>query len=546
MAAVTQNPANQALVRVQHFWSTRTTNQRILLGVGIALTAGLVALFTQLMMTPNYQPLMSGMEPADAQALGSELAAKKIAYQLSPDGKSISVAADQLDAARLEVASGQSPHSGRMGFEIFDKVSWGQTEFDEKVNYQRALEGELERTIMTLSGVKSARVHLVMATDSVFIDRDRGAKASVALKMSRGTLTREEAASIARLVAGAVDGLKPADVSIVDADSNEALGGRGSGFGDGEDGEGMEQELTRRLVATLAPIVGADHLRASVNVEYDIGTTEESQDKYDPAVTVPLTVQRSDEQTGPAAGVGGVPGTASNVPQAGATTAKPGLPNVQSTTVGDSSATSKTENTTYGVNKITRHSLEPAGRIRRITAALVVDDFTQRKQGLKGKWVETRLKRSPEELKQIQDIAQAAIGFDTTRGDVMTVQDMSFDHPEAIEVPVQTMIDKLRKGAADYSQPIRYAMLLVLFLLAYLLMIKPIQKRALSAVEPAKLSAGEDGLAGLAGQHEANQLEAPVAPSQVAALKQEMVQMVKTEPVASTRAVQVWLRGEGK
>jgi flagellar M-ring protein FliF len=542
MAAANQTQSNQTMLRVKHFWSTRTQNQRILLGVGILLTGGLLTFLTQLILAPDYKPLMSGMEPADAQALATELAAKKIAYQLSPDGKSISVAADQLDAARLEVASGQSPHSGRMGFEIFDKVSWGQTEFDEKVNYQRALEGELERTIMTLSGVKSARVHLVMATDSVFLDRDRGAKASVALKLSRGTLSREEASSIARLIAGAVDGLKASDVSIVDADSNEALGGRGGGFGAGEGGDGIDQELTRRLIATLAPIVGADHLRASVNVEYDMGTTEESTDKYDPAVTVPLSVQRSDEQTGPGAGAGGVPGTASNVPKAGAAAAKPAVPNVQTVNIEDSSATSKTENTTYGVNKITRHSLEPAGRIRRISAALVVDDFLQRKQNPKGKWIETRLKRSPEDMKQIELLAQAAIGFDTARGDVLTVQDMSFEQAPAIEVLNPTIIDKVRKGVADYSQVIRYAMLLVVFLLAYLLMIRPMQKRVMTAaLPPAEVSGGLlDALTG-------HQLDAPAAavePSQVAALKKELVQMVKDAPIASTRAVQVWLRGE--
>jgi flagellar M-ring protein FliF len=544
MAAANQTAANQTLlVRVTQFWASRTPNQRILLGVGVALTAGLLIVLTQLIMTPDLKPLMSGMDPSDAQTLAAQLAAKKITYQLSPDGKSISVAANQLDAARLEVASGESPHSGRMGFEIFDKVSWGQTEFDEKVNYQRALEGELERTIMTLSGIKSARVHLVMASDSVFIDRDRGAKASVALKLSRGTLSREEASSIARLVAGAVDGLKPGDVSIVDADSNEALGGRGEMFGGDAGGDGIEQELTRRLIATLAPIVGADHLRASVNVEYDLGTTEESQDKYDPAVTVPLTVQKSEEQTGPAAAAAGVPGVASNVPKGGSPTSKPGTANVQTVNVEDSSASSKTENTTYGVNKISRHSIEPAGRIRRITAALVVDDFIQRKQTPKGKWVETRLKRSPEDLKQIEELAQAAIGFDSTRGDVLNVQDMSFAQPDPIDIPAPTIVDKVRKGIVDYAQLIRYSMMLLFFLLAYVLMIRPVQKRALSVIPPVV----DPNQALLEQMGTAGQLGAPttvIEPNQVALLKDELVQMVKDAPIASTRAVQVWIRGE--
>ena len=173
--------------RVKLFWAGRSPQQRVYLGLGLAITLGVAAFFVKMMATPEYKPLMSGLEPADAQAITAQLAAKKIPYLVGPDGTSITVPADQVDAARLEVASHDAPHSGRIGFEIFDKVSWGQTEFDEKVNYQRALEGELERTIQTMSNVKSARVHLVMATDSVFMDRERGAKASVTLRLRGGS-----------------------------------------------------------------------------------------------------------------------------------------------------------------------------------------------------------------------------------------------------------------------------------------------------------------------------------------------------------------------
>ena len=298
------------MVRVQSFWASRSSQQRIYLGVGLALTIAVAAFLGKMVATPEYKLLMSGLEPADAQAITAELAAKKIPYLVSPDGTSVTVPADQVDAARLEVASQPTPHSGRIGFEIFDKVSWGQTEFDEKVNYQRALEGELERTIQTMSNVRSARVHLVMATDSVFMDRERGAKASVTLRLKGGSLSRAEITQISRLVAGAVDELKPADVVIIDADSNQTLG-QGSGAPDATDG--IDQEMTRRLIATLAPVVGADRMRASVNVEFETGSSEESQDKYDPAVSVTLNMQRSEETTGPGAGVGGVPGTSSNV-----------------------------------------------------------------------------------------------------------------------------------------------------------------------------------------------------------------------------------------
>ena len=398
VAVTKQANAGHAMDRVKLFWAGRSSQQRVYLAVGLAVTLAVVAFFVKTLATPDYKPLMTGLETADAQAIVAQLAAKKIPYLVSPDGKSIDVPADQVDAARLEVASHDSPHSGRIGFEIFDKVSWGQTEFDEKVNYQRALEGELERTIQTMSNVKSARVHLVMATDSVFMDRERGAKASVTLRLKGGSLSRAEISEISRLVAGAVDELKPTDVVIIDADSNQTLG-LSSGPSDGN--EGLEQELTRRLISTLAPVVGADRMRATVNVEYETGSSEESQDKYDPAVSVTLNMQRSEESTGPGAIVGGVPGTSSNV-----AAAKPVLPATAGapatvpppTVARDPGQSSKTESATYGVNRTTRHVIEPAGSIRRVTAAVLLDDAIERKQE-KGKWVETHHKRTPDELK---------------------------------------------------------------------------------------------------------------------------------------------------
>jgi flagellar M-ring protein FliF len=520
---------NHILVQAKHFWATRTSRQRLLLGLVAAATIGLVGLFASLMATPDYKPLMSGLEASDAQAITAELSEKKIPFQLSADGKNISVPADQLDAARLQVAGNRTTQSGRMGFEIFDKASWGQTEFDEKVNYQRALEGELERTIMTVVGVKSARVHLVLATESVFLDRERGAKGSVTLKLGRGGLTREEANSIQRLVAGAVDGLKPADVAVIDTDSNESLGQTDSSPGE----EGIERQLTQRVMATLTPVVGNDHLRASVNVEYDPGTVEESQDKYDPAVSVPLSTQRTEEQSGPGAGVGGVPGTTSNVPKSTA--------NVPPPTIDDGTQTSKAETATYAVNKTTRHSIEPAGRIRRITAALIVDDAVVRKPGPKQAWTETHLKRSPQELQQIQILAANAIGIDPTRGDLITVQNLAFVNADNGDMPKLSVMERARKGMSDYATAMRYAMLLVLFGLAYALMIRPMQRTILTTrVEIPKQPA-------LPEMEEVAALLEPTLPSagtaRALALKEQMVQQVKTEPVNSARVIQAWLQG---
>jgi flagellar M-ring protein FliF len=535
-----------ALVRVQSFWQGLAGQQRVYLVVGLAITLAVLVFLGRMVANPAYKPLMTGLDPADAQVIAGQLAAKKIPCLVSPDGTSLSVPADQVDAARLEVAAHDTPHSGRIGFEIFDKVSWGETEFDERVNYQRALEGELERTIQTISNVKTARVHLVMASDSVFTDRERGAKASVTLRLKGGSLSRDEVSQIARLVAGAVDELKPADVVIVDADSNQALGmGNNLAGGDQE----MEQGLTRQLIATLAPVVGADSIRATVNVEYETGSSEESQEKYDPAVSATLNMQNSEETSTPGAGIGGVPGTSSNVPSgkpvvapaAGGKTPATATPATAVAVVQEPGDSSKTTSATYGVNKITRHVIQPAGGIRRITAAVLLDDATERKLE-KGKWVVTHYKRSPEQLKLITDLAQAAIGFNSARGDVISVQDLAFDRAAPMELPPATLMDKARKGVDDYASVFRYAGLVALFFVVYLFAIRPIQKRALAPPDPQLVLARAAANQALEAAPAAETAGHLALRSQE--LKKQLADFVRAEPESSTTAVRAWLREE--
>ena len=530
--AVTKQPvsASQLMDRVKVFWNGLRRQQRIYLGVGLAITFGVLIFLVKMITTPDYKPLMKGLEAADAQTISAQLAAKKIPYLVSPDGASISVPADQVDAARLEVASHDTPHSGRIGFEIFDKVSWGQTEFDEKVNYQRALEGELERTIQTISNVKSARVHLVMATDSVFIDRERGAKASVTLRLRGGSLSREELSSISRLVAGAVDELKPTDVVIIDADSNQSLGEGGPGAGN----DSVERELTQRLMSTLSPVVGSDHIRATVNVEYETGSSEESQEKYDPAVSALLTMQHSEQTTSPGAADGGVPGASSNVPSA-----KAGTPAATTKAMGQSS---RTDNNTYGVNRTTRHVIEPAGSIRRLTAAVLLDDAIEHKK-VNGKWIEVRNKRQPDELKLISDLAGAAIGFNSARGDVISVQNLTFDRGAPADIEPATLADQARKGLTDYATAVRFAVLLILFLLVYLLTIRPIQKRALAAPIQKPVALPVQAPVDLE-LRPARETQADLA-ERSALMKKQRTESVKADPERSVTAVRAWLREEG-
>jgi flagellar M-ring protein FliF len=521
---------NDALGQAKQFWASRTGKQKGMLLASAVGTAAVIALFVRLIGTPDFKPLYTGLETADAQTLTAQLDAQGIPHQASADGKTISVPADKLDAARLQTATAGAPHSGRMGFELFDKMSWGQTEFDEKVTYQRALEGELERTIQTLSDVETARVHLVMPTDSVFLDRQRAAKASVILKLRHNGLSKESILAIQRLVSGAVDELKPEDVSIVDADTDRSLGSHHDGLGD----DAIDSTLTQRLIATLEPVVGVDKIRANVNVDYDQAQIEESQEKYDPAVSALLSVQKTEDQAG-GGGPTGIPGASSNVP----------APTKQKSTAAvtpDPLQSSKSESAVYGVNKVVTHTVTPAGRVRHISAAILIDDEMVATT-VKGKTTYARHARSPEQMEKIQQLAKAVIGYDEKRGDTISVQDMAFDSPVAdTDKVAPKWTAQVQKAVMDYGSVLRPVSLLLLFVLAYLFVLRPVQKQVLTTHQLAGGSTAALGGATNAGSLGAG--EGGEGPNRAAVLKEQTIELIKAKPVNTARAVQAWMREE--
>ena len=191
---------------------------------------------------PDWRVLFSGLDGKDVQQVSQELAAAGIPYEMTADGAGMQVPAEMLDKARMEVAAKGMPQTGRLGFELFDKPNWVGSEFDERVNYQRALEGELEHTIGTLGMVKSARVHLVLPQPSLFASEEKAAKASVVLKLKRASLDPEQADAIRSLVAGSVENLSADQVTLVDADGRVNFKQRSSNAAeaDAEAGDGGE------------------------------------------------------------------------------------------------------------------------------------------------------------------------------------------------------------------------------------------------------------------------------------------------------------------
>jgi flagellar M-ring protein FliF len=437
-----------------------------------------------------------------------------------------------------------------MGFELFDKPNWSGSDFSEKVNYQRALEAELERTIQTMNGVEAVRVHLVLPHESLFTERERPAKAAVVLKLRGMRLSDDVAGSIANLVSSAWDDLSPQNVSVITTDGqmpaqHGSLGGNSGGSGGNVD---LETAMAERVVQVLSPIVGADHVKTSVTIEYDPTSGESTQDLYDPNSTAVLSAQVSQE-TAQGLDTSGIPGTSSNAPNA-----PPSGAAANQTNTGQTAQGIHTENKTFAVSHTTRHIIEPAGRFKRIAAAVLVDDVVDTKI-VGGKPVEARRRHTPEEMKQIEDLAKAALGWDATRGDQISVQNVTFQTTPVEKPEEPPVIDRVRVIAEHWTGLFRYAALFGLFVLVYFLILNPVKKQVLATLQaqpvaalPGKGAQALGGGAGALGNDQGLLEETAVANPQfnrALALKQQIVSNVKTDPENAGRLVKDWLQESG-
>lgn len=549
---------NQGLKQIQEFLRGLSLQQKFLLAGG-ALAVGLTLWgFVTLLDHGKNVTLYSGLKPADAQSLASRLAAKNIPYEISPDGASVLVPSDKLDAARLETAAQGLPRNARLGFELFDTPNWAGSDFSEKVNYQRALEGELERTLQTLNEVEAVRVHLVLPRESLFTEQEHESKAAVIVKTRGGTLSREAQQAIPQLVASAVDGLRPENVTVVDADTaTPFLARRGPS---GRAALDSDEELAAAAVHAIEPVVGADHVRASVHVDYDLSTSEDTSEIFDPKATAPLSEQHSEELAG-GANPAGVPGTTSNVPGSTAAMAAPSTPgspaaNASTTPVASpafvtalDNQSSKSASATYAVSKSIRRVSQPAGRVRRLTASVLIDDATETHQEKDGKTTTVRRKRTPEEMTAIEKLARAAIGVDEQRGDLLALENLSFQAAPIEPVAAPGKLDKYRLLLQPWGGALRYLGITLLFLLVYAMVLHPVKKQAMAAFRqiPQQLAQPLAAPAGAAGA--LGGIELPPGSEEAKRalqLKKELTDKIKTEPAAASRLVQTWIREQPK
>ncbi|MDE1161698.1 MAG: flagellar basal-body MS-ring/collar protein FliF [Acidobacteriaceae bacterium] len=546
--------------RARAIWAGMPQSKRTKLILAGAVMVAACALVSWWGTRTEWKTLYSGLEVRDLQQVESELAAAGITYETTQDGSGVEVPVALLDKARMEVAAKGTPQSGRMGFELFDKPNWVGSEFDEKVNYQRALEGELEHTIATISAVRSARVHLVMPKDSLFSDGQKPAKASVVLKLKRSTLQKEEIESIRSFVASAVDGLQPDQVTLIDADGRVNLNSVAANAQSSDE----EQALSDKLVAMLEPLAGRENVRATVNIAYDQSSQERTDEVVDPTQVVAVQTQKSVQQAGAGAGhPQGVPGTASNTPITADKDGKAQLPVYPASAAQQQNASE--ESSTFAVTKHTTHEAVGPGRVARVTAAVLINDRALTEGAGKGSHRVWR-PRTIDEMKRLEELARAAVGFEEKRGDSVVLQNIAFtgNAPEPVVTGWEKTSGELKEVLRSQPELLKNVGGALLAVLMILLVVRPVAKSTMTMLSEAKALPGAvgtrvDASSRVELQDELPELEASrsaahalpgveIRKSQAAIDAEGVLEYVtahvKRDPQQTTRLLEAWIGGK--
>jgi flagellar M-ring protein FliF len=469
----------QIMARLRALASSFSTAQLVSLALAFVLVVGIVAGSARWVSTPTYALLFSDMDPETASGIVARLKTMKVDYQLDDGGRSLRVPIDKVDELRLEMTSQGMPGSGRVGFELFDQTAFGATEFLEQVNYRRALEGEIARTISTLSEVSSARVHIAMGKDSLF-GESRPAKASVVLKLrGQRTLPASTAQGIGNLVAASVEGLRPDAVVIIDSygrplsrptpDDTVLAGARQF-----EKQQHLEHEMAARVVALLEPVVGTERVRVNVALRLNPSTVEQTEERFDPATVVrsrQVTADTSSSNT-----VGGLAGARGNMPPPAPDPKNPTPPEPPQLLAGGVGASRTAETTNYEVSRTMVVTQKPPGDIARVSVAVIVDDEHVVNRGENGQVAVTRRARTGEELQKIHGLVAAAVGLETDRGDQITVQNISFEEPVVEEAPALTTLEQVQQYGPQIWEGVRILLVAIIGLVALLLFVRPLMQ----------------------------------------------------------------------
>ncbi len=469
----------------------------VMAGVAAALTA--FFLYTAgVISTPPKAILFSGLETRDASAVTAKLDAMNVPYEVKADGGTIMVPADQVTKLRMDLAQENLPAAG-VGYEIFDKSdAFGTTAFVQNINRLRAIEGELARSIQTIEGVESTRVHLVVPERQIFSREQQAPSASVVVK-TRGTLGRGQVQAIQHLVAAAVASLTPDRVALIDDKGNLLAGGTEKS---GEDAIASSQEqhttdfedrIRQRVESMVTSVVGQGHVRAQVTANLDYNRMQETSETYDPDSKVVRSTQTVEQNASDSNGSAPV----------SVTNALPGQQQAGSD-AGKSSSGRTEETTNYEISKTVKTSTVDQGQVKKLSVAVVVDGADKN-----GKY----LPRTGEEMRQIEALVKSAIGYDAARGDVVQVVNMPFAR---VDTTVGTAAPEPLLGldGPSWFKIIEAAILSLTALLMGFFVLRPLIKRmfaplSVTTVTQKQIASGD----AVAGQLPAPAEEEPLQPN---------------------------------
>ena len=446
----------QLLGQVRGFLAAMPWRQRVMfLGVSGTFVLGFAA-FVWWASRPVFDSVFANLEEPDAAAIVEYLRNERIPYRLEHGGRAVLVPSDRVYDVRLALARAGLPQGSGVGFEIFDEQKLGMTDFVQRLNYTRALQGELGRTIGKISGVTAARVHLALPERSVFVSEDRRPSASVVLTLAPGrTMGAANVAGIVHLVASSVEGLSPDDVTIVDNAGRVLAGDKGgleaSGVGHHvlDYQHALEGRMEERIESMLGRVVGPEKINAKVNVLLDLTRVETTEERVDPDRTAVSSERLSREESNDARAAGGVPGVAANLTN-----------EEQETTTGGTRSERRDESVTYEVSKVTSRSIGSIGQVQRLSVAVLIDgSYEQAEGGTKF------VPRPQEELDRYTALVKSAVGFSEARGDRVEVASVPFTTPAVVEAGWMDTVTSISGGLAAYVPRLLGVVLLLVFFL---------------------------------------------------------------------------------
>lgn len=445
------DPFSEFLSKLWAAVASLTPARKVSLLVAAVVTLASIGLLVYWTGQVEYRVLFSNLSSEDAGNIVNKLQEKKVPYRLSSAGDAISVPMEKVAELRLELATAGLPQGGGVGFEIFDNKSLGSTEFEQQINYRRALQGELSRTINSLEEIQKSRVHLALPKESLFLEQQKKATASITVKLKQGkSLRPSQVEGIVHLVASSVEGISPENVIIVDSRGNILSTAQGDSKlakmtnAQVDYQRSSERDMAARIQSLLENVVGKGKAVVRVSADMDFRITEKTEENYDPESPVMRSVKRQTEKTA--------------LPRAGKASS-------------DSSEQEKLDETiNYEINKVVNKTVMPVGEIRKLSVAVLIDGIYRKNE----KGAEIYEPRPKKDIDTLEELVRKSAGINTARGDQVVVTEMPFSKVDAEQEPLTS--PSWQEKIAVFTPVIKYVIGFIVVISILLFFVRPMVK----------------------------------------------------------------------